>query len=47
MVFTTAGDLVPGLKVTAEDDEEAARVKGSLQILDVLAAAVADRAAGA
>lgn len=43
MVFTTAGDLVPGLKVTAEDDEEAARAKGSLQILDVLAAAVADR----
>ncbi|MDA1559146.1 DUF2075 domain-containing protein, partial [Bacillus cereus] len=43
VVFTTAGDLVPGLKVTAEDDEEAARVKGSLQILDVLAAAVADR----
>ncbi|MDO2970288.1 RNA polymerase recycling motor ATPase HelR [Mycobacteroides abscessus] len=43
VVFTTAGDLVPGLKVTAEDDEEAARIKGSLQILDVLAAAVADR----
>ena len=43
VVFTTAGDLLPGLKVTAEDGAEAARLKGSLQILDVLAAAVADR----
>ncbi|ALR12421.1 helicase [Mycobacteroides saopaulense] len=43
VVFTTAGDLMPGLKVTAEDDADAARLKGSLQILDVLAAAVADR----
>ncbi|WP_078287574.1 RNA polymerase recycling motor ATPase HelR [Mycobacterium sp. D16R24] len=43
VVFTTAGDLLPGLKVTAEDGTDAARLKGSLQILDVLAAAVADR----
>jgi DNA helicase IV len=43
VVFTTTGDLVPGLHVTAEDGPEAARVKGSLKILDVLAAAVADR----
>ncbi|AFU02041.1 RNA polymerase recycling motor ATPase HelR [Nocardia brasiliensis] len=42
VVFTTTGDLVPGLRVTAEDGPEAARLKGSLKILDVLAAAVAD-----
>jgi DNA helicase IV len=43
VVFMTTGDLVPGRRVTAEDTPEAARFKGSLQILDVLAAAVADR----
>jgi DNA helicase IV len=43
VVFMTAGDLVPGLRVTAEDTPEAVRLKGSLKILDVLAAAVADR----
>ena len=43
MVFMTTGDLVPGLNVTAEDAPEAARLKGSLKILDVLAAAIADR----
>ena len=43
VVFTTTGDLVPGLHVTAEDTPEAARHKGSLKILDVLAAAIADR----
>jgi DNA helicase IV len=43
VVFMTTGDLVPGLRVTAEDTTEAARLKGSLKILDVLAAAVADR----
>jgi DNA helicase IV len=43
VVFMTTGDLVPGLHVTAEDRPEAARLKGSRQILDVLAAAVADR----
>ncbi|GAB3674202.1 RNA polymerase recycling motor ATPase HelR [Saccharopolyspora tripterygii] len=43
VVFATAGDLVPGLHVTAEDVPEVARVKGSLKALDVLRAAVADR----
>jgi DNA helicase IV len=43
VVFMTPGDLVPGLRVTAEDPPEAARLKGSLKILDVLKAAVADR----
>ncbi|MEV0061027.1 RNA polymerase recycling motor ATPase HelR [Nocardia sp. NPDC050718] len=43
VVFTTTGDLVPGLHVTAEDAPAAARLKGSLRILDVLAAAIADR----
>jgi DNA helicase IV len=43
VVFTTTGDLVPGLHVTTEDTPEAARLKGSLKILDVLKAAIADR----
>jgi DNA helicase IV len=43
VVFMTLGDLVPGLRVTAEDTPQVARTKGSLRILDVLAAAVADR----
>ncbi|HET6733974.1 RNA polymerase recycling motor ATPase HelR [Mycobacterium sp.] len=43
VVFMTTGDLVPGLRVAAEDTPDAARLKGSLKILDVLAAAVADR----
>ncbi|MFI6430311.1 RNA polymerase recycling motor ATPase HelR [Rhodococcus oryzae] len=43
VVFMTTGDLVPGLRVTAEDAPEAARLKGSLKILDILAAAIADR----
>jgi DNA helicase IV len=43
VVFMTTGDLVPGLRVTAEDTPQAARLKGSLKVLDVLAAAVADR----
>jgi DNA helicase IV len=43
VVFMTPGDLVPGKQVTAEDTSEAARLKGSLAILDVLKAAVADR----
>ncbi|MFC8043003.1 RNA polymerase recycling motor ATPase HelR [Nocardia sp. NPDC057353] len=43
VVFTTTGELVPGLRVTAEDTPAAARIKGSLDILAVLAAAVADR----
>jgi DNA helicase IV len=43
VVFMTTGDLVPGLRVTAEDTPEGARLKGSLKILDVLAGAIADR----
>ncbi|MEV0679816.1 RNA polymerase recycling motor ATPase HelR [Actinosynnema sp. NPDC050436] len=43
VVFTTTGGFVPGLRVTAEDEPEVARLKGSLAVLDVLAAAVADR----
>ncbi|MGC0366546.1 DNA helicase IV [Rhodococcus sp. 27YEA15] len=43
VVFTSTGDLVPGLHATAEDEPETAQAKGSLQILDVLVAAVADR----
>ncbi|WP_280301124.1 RNA polymerase recycling motor ATPase HelR [Nocardia abscessus] len=43
VVFMTTGDLMPGLRVTADDTPDAARLKGSLKILDVLAAAVADR----
>ncbi|MEV5833485.1 RNA polymerase recycling motor ATPase HelR [Nocardia sp. NPDC052112] len=43
VVFMTTGDLVPGLRVTAEDTPEAVRHKGSLKILDMLAAAIADR----
>jgi DNA helicase IV len=43
VVFMTAGDLVPGLHIDAEDTPEVARIKGSLEILDVLVAAVADR----
>ncbi|TWP54382.1 DUF2075 domain-containing protein [Lentzea tibetensis] len=43
VVFTTTGGLVPGLRVTAEDPPEAARIKGSLKMLGVLEAAIADR----
>lgn len=43
VVCTTTGELVPGLRVTAEDTPAAATAKGSLDILGVLAAAVADR----
>ncbi len=43
VVFVTTGDLVPGLHVTAEDPPEVARRKGSLAMLDVLKAAIADR----
>ncbi|MEU8898219.1 RNA polymerase recycling motor ATPase HelR [Nocardia sp. NPDC048505] len=43
VVFMTAGDLLPGLHTTAEDEPRAARLKGALSILEVLRAAVADR----
>ena len=43
VVFMTTGDLLPWLRVTAEDAPDVARLKGSRAIMDVLAAAVADR----
>ena len=43
VVFMTVGDLYPGLHVTDTDTPKAAQIKGSLAILDVLSAAVADR----
>jgi len=43
VVFMTIGDLFCGLHVTAEDPPHVARLKGSRKMLDVLAAAVADR----
>jgi DNA helicase IV len=43
VVFSTTGDLVPGLQVVAEDPPQCAVLKGSRKILDVLAGAVADR----
>lgn len=42
-VFSTPGDLWPGVHTAAEDAPDVARVKGSLSILPVLAAAIADR----
>ncbi|MBX9978182.1 MAG: AAA family ATPase [Mycobacterium gordonae] len=42
VVFMTIGDLVPGRHITDEDEPTAAKLKGSLHILDVLAAAIAD-----
>ncbi|MGE2728045.1 RNA polymerase recycling motor ATPase HelR [Mycolicibacterium vaccae] len=43
VVFMTPGDLVPGHQIAAQDPPEVTRVKGALAMLDVLAAAVADR----
>jgi DNA helicase IV len=43
VVFMTTGDVVPGRHVVAEDTPRAARLKGSLTILRVLASAIADR----
>jgi DNA helicase IV len=43
VVFMTTGDLMPGLHVTDEDTPQAAQRKGSLEMLTVLAAAIADR----
>lgn len=43
VVFMTTGELFPGVRTTAEDTPEAARIKGSLDILDTLKAAIADR----
>ncbi len=43
VVFMTTGDLLPGHEITAQDDPDVARIKGSLKMLAVLAAAIADR----
>jgi DNA helicase IV len=43
VVFMTTGDLLPWLRITAEDTPDVAQLKGSLAILDVLTAAVAER----
>ena len=43
VVFMTTGDLYPGLQVAARDTPEVTRVKGALDMLGVLAKAVADR----
>ncbi|WP_197739953.1 RNA polymerase recycling motor ATPase HelR [Mycolicibacterium sp. P9-64] len=43
VVFMTTGDLLPWLRVTAEDTPDVARLKGSRAMVDVLTAAIADR----
>jgi DNA helicase IV len=43
VVFMTTGDLLPWLRVTAEDAPDTLQLKGSRAIVGVLAAAVADR----
>src|SRR5205823_7243903 len=43
VVFATPGGLLPGLATTAEDGPRVRRTKGGLDMVDVLAAAVADR----
>jgi DNA helicase IV len=43
VVFATTGDLLPGRHVTGEDTAEAKRVKGGIAMVEVLAAAIADR----
>ncbi len=43
VVFTTPGRLAHGVVATAVDQDEAARTKGGLAMLDVLRRAVADR----
>ena len=43
VVFATPGELLPGLRTAAEDEPRARRLKGGLAMVEVLAAAVADR----
>ncbi|MEV6243429.1 RNA polymerase recycling motor ATPase HelR [Lentzea sp. NPDC051838] len=43
VVFSTAGGLLPGLRTSSEDTPDVARLKGSLKMVEVLKAAVADR----
>lgn len=45
VVFATPGELMPGVVAKHEDPPHSKRVKGSLAMVDVLAAAVADRQA--
>ncbi|MFG3047709.1 HelD family protein [Streptomyces sp. NPDC048241] len=45
VLLATVGELFPGVKATATDTPEAAAVKGSAQMADVLAAVVAERQA--
>jgi DNA helicase IV len=43
VVFATPGELLPGLRTTIEDVPDVARVKGSLDVIQVLTAALAAR----
>jgi DNA helicase IV len=43
VVFATLGSLLPGVRTTRRDTPEAARLKGSAAMVDVLLAAVLDR----
>ncbi|GGM51081.1 DNA helicase [Longimycelium tulufanense] len=43
VVFAAMGELLPGLRTSTEDSAAAKRVKGSLVMVEMLAAAVADR----
>ncbi len=45
VLLATVGDMFPGVTARAAESAEAAEIKGSLAMLDVLAAAVADRQA--
>ncbi len=45
VLLSTVGELFPGVRATATDTPEAARVKGSAAMADVLAAVVRDRQA--
>ena len=43
VVFTTTAGLIPGMRPTAEDSPEVARIKGSLKMVKVLTSAIANR----
>ena len=43
VVFATPGELWPGLSLTAEEKPEIKRLKGSVAMVDLLRAAIADR----
>ena len=42
-VMRTLGEIVPGVRATAHDDHERARLKGSVRMVDLVRAAVRDR----